>query len=340
VKSARLATGAVLATAAIAIPTLAGASSNGTEIDRSANAITVAVLADTPYGAAQRPLFGAMIDDVNADAKVRRVVHLGDLKSGSTPCSNDYLQPVLDQLARLEDPLVYTPGDNEWTDCHRPAAGGFDPLERLAHIRSSLFPVPGQTLGGRSKSVITQAETPHFAEYVENVLWFESRVAFATVHVVGSNNGYDAWTNETPAQTVARIAEADSRTAAAIAWINATFDLAARENAAGVALLMQADMWDAFSVANNLPLTGFDKIVATIGARSVAFGKPVLILQGDSHSYLSDRPFIGAGEVHGYTTRAPNVVRIVAPGATVTQWLRLTVDPRDPAVFAWTVENV
>ena len=35
--------------------------------------------------------------------------------------------------------LVYTPGDNEWTDCHRLLAGAYDPLDRLHFIRTHYF---------------------------------------------------------------------------------------------------------------------------------------------------------------------------------------------------------
>ena len=44
--------------------------------------------------------------------------------------------------------VVLTPGDNEWTDCHRVAAGEYQPLERLAKLREVFYPVPGMTIGG------------------------------------------------------------------------------------------------------------------------------------------------------------------------------------------------
>jgi hypothetical protein len=44
-------------------------------------------------------------------------------------------------------PLVYTPGDNEWTNCHRVNNGVYDPLERLAAVPKTFFPRPGFTLG-------------------------------------------------------------------------------------------------------------------------------------------------------------------------------------------------
>jgi hypothetical protein len=37
-------------------------------------------------------------------------------------------------------PFVVTPGDNEWTDCHKRKVNPFDPLERLAKVRDVFFP--------------------------------------------------------------------------------------------------------------------------------------------------------------------------------------------------------
>jgi hypothetical protein len=329
-----------LGVGAALLPAGLAAAATGTPVDRSFKPMTVAVLADTPYGAAQRTLFPAMVDSVNDDRRASVVLHLGDLKSGSTSCSDGYLQFVVDELARLRDPLVYTPGDNEWTDCHRLSNGPFDPLERLEWLRETLFPTPGVTLGGRPKAVFTQADDPGFEDFVENVLWFESRVAFSAVPVVGSNNSKAPWTNEQPADTVRREAERLARTEAALAWIDRTFDLAEREGAAGVVVAMQADMWDAFSVANGLPLDAFEPIAARLADRARAFAKPVLVLQGDSHGYLVDNPYAAGDPVHGIAEPVPNVTRIVAPGATATQWLRLQVDPATADVFSWEIVDV
>ena len=101
---------------------------------------------------------------------------------------------------------------------------------------------------------------------------------------------------------------------------------------------MQADMFDAFSVANNIPLDSFDNIVQRIARLSKAFGKPVLLLQGDSHFFIADRPLENGNPFHGVTETVPNLVRIVVQGSTttpLTEWLRLHVDPATPAVFTW-----
>ena len=280
----------------------------------SANRIDLALIGDAPYGADQLVAFPQLIQAINSDPKVRLVAHVGDIKNGSTRCDDAYFTTVAQHFATFKDPLVYTPGDNEWTDCHRLNNGSYDPLERLAKVRATFFADPGETLGGRNLTVEAQDAFP------ENQAWTQSRVVFATVHAVGSDNGYAPWTGRTTT-TPAQRAEVDARIAAAVAWINRAFEQAFAQDAAGVALLMQADTF----AGTNETLDGFDEIVAAIGARAAEFGKPVLLLQGDTHRYLVDQPY----------PAAQNLTRVVVEGETVEEWLRVSVDPRSPAVFSW-----
>ena len=131
----------------------------------------------------------------------------------------------------FNDPLVYTPGDNEWTDCHRANNGAYDPLERLAVIRAMFFPIPGLALGGGRKLTMSQSMLGGFETFVENQLWFESSVAFATLHVVGSNNNLAPWFGDDTTGTkmddpARRTAEVAARNAANIDWLDRTFALA------------------------------------------------------------------------------------------------------------------
>jgi Calcineurin-like phosphoesterase len=278
--------------------------------DRSANEITLAVIGDVPYGADQEASFGNLIDAVNDDPKVRTVVHVGDIKNGSTPCTDERFLSVRTAFDTFKDPVVYTPGDNEWTDCHRPAAGAYNPLERLATLREMFFTEPCRTLGRRTETVVAQPGYP------ENVRWTQSRVTLAALHVVGSDNGLAPWTgNFTP--TPAQAAEVAARIAATVAWVDETFDEAERTGAVGVVLLMQADTFPTS--------TGQQDIVDRIAARTASFDGPVLVVQGDSHMYLVDQPL-----------PLDNLTRIVVHGETLPfEYLRLTIDPRDADVFEW-----
>jgi hypothetical protein len=373
--SAVLAAGALTA-ALVAGP--AGAAPGG--------ATTIAVIGDTPYGLpaqnAGDPTFPNLIAAINADPSVSLAVHLGDIKNGSTQCTDAYFTRVRDWMngasgPGFADPLVFTPGDNEWTDCHRANNGSFVPTTnggptpgRLEVLRSTFYPTPGQTLGaGTPRTIDTQASVPGFATFVENTKWVDSNVTFGVVHVVGSNNGALPWftgagqTPETPAQTADRTAEVAARKAAALAWIDAIFDDATTNARAGVLLGMQADMWDTFQSSPGVfasQLDAMDDIVTRIAQRTIAFGKPVLLLQGDSHFYLVDHPLDGtpasatvAGR-HPYNPTAnpqlyppvTNLTRIVVPGSNgaspngLDSWLKVVVDPSSPTVFSTSLHNV
>jgi hypothetical protein len=181
--------GGVLAMMALTALIGTAYATNGNPINKgSQEKYTLAVVGDMPYGDAKIAAFPGFIDVINGDPKVDLVAHLGDIKSGSSLCADSYFDDIRTQFDRLKDPLVYTPGDNEWTDCHRANNGNYRPTERLAQLRSEFFRAAGQTLGGRSKQVLTEASDPAHADYVENVMWMESKAVFATFNVPGSND--------------------------------------------------------------------------------------------------------------------------------------------------------
>lgn len=194
----------------------------GTPDSRGAVAVEVALIADTPYGEAQRQQFPALVDTITADPQVRMVLHAGDVKSGSSTCDDGRFADLAALYETFSDPFVLTPGDNEWTDCHRTAAGGYLPTERLDDVRRVFYPEPGRTLGRRSRTVTTQAQNPAHAAYVENVRFTRSRVTVATVHVVGSENALDPW-SQLPGgdRPDLRLAEFQAREAAAH-WTGST----------------------------------------------------------------------------------------------------------------------
>src|SRR3954453_16594587 len=188
--------------AALTLASAAAAfASNGNALNSgSANPLTVAVYGDAPYGVnqaytSQFQATPAFVDAVNRAPKVRLVVHVGDIHSGKQFCTEAYDRSVSDMWTQFKDPLVFTPGDNEWSDCHKvnqggglynPGTGmidyvrdsggqlvdyaGGDPPANLALVRSIFFPEPGLTLGARKEHVVSQADAadpahPADAEY-------------------------------------------------------------------------------------------------------------------------------------------------------------------------------
>src|SRR3954466_15620481 len=86
---------------------------------QTTGASTLGVIGDVPYGAEQIAGFRTDIAEINADPFVDRVIHLGDIKDGSSRCDDAYFAARLADFQTFADPFIYTPGDNEWTDCHR-----------------------------------------------------------------------------------------------------------------------------------------------------------------------------------------------------------------------------
>jgi len=303
----------------------------------------LAVMGDMPYGSAKVAAFPGFVSFVNADPTLNLELHLGDIKSGSnSPCTNAYFDQIRDDFAGFQRPLVYTPGDNEWTDCHVAIKnnGLFTPTERLQRVRSEFFPVPGQTLGAVTRQVSTQAANPDFAGYVENVMWTDSNVVFATLNVPGSNDDLDPWGTTLPADASSYPTQAEevkSRDQANHVWLSSTFEHATATNAAGVVIAIQADMWDASG-----HLFGYDDLVKRLGNLARDFGKPVLLLEGDSHIFRVDHPFTPGDplySVHAKTPVAPNVTRLVVEGSNTVstrfEYVRLTVDPSTAGIFSW-----
>jgi len=177
-----------------------GASAAYTEDDnddnpRSARPLTIGVIGDMPYPAQQVATFQGFLNAMSSDPKFQLTIHLGDMKSGSSACTDAYIKGIRDALNSYSGALVYTPGDNEWTDCHRNASDPKNPVGQLNFLRAKFFFNPGTTLGIRPRRVLTQSSEADFAAFVENQAWVDAKTVLAVINLPGSNNDLDPWTN-------------------------------------------------------------------------------------------------------------------------------------------------
>ncbi|HEY9611914.1 metallophosphoesterase [Allocoleopsis sp.] len=349
---------------------------NGTPINpHSDNVLTVAVFGDSPYGTSptdtsQTQALPAFINSINADPKVDLVLHVGDIHSGKQYCTEAYDRTVYSLWTGFKNPLIYTPGDNEWTDCHKVGEGGGaynkttqqidyvrdaqgnlvdyaggDPIANLELIRSIFFANPGYSLGGRKQQVQSQAKYfdpayPTDAKFVENTIWMQSKVLFVTINLPGgSNNDTDVWYGA-PSPSEAQSKETSERTGADLRWLDAAFQTAAAYQAEAIVIVTQADMWDSEKGAAHQ--AKYEPLVQSIASHTKAFGKPVLMFNGDSHTYRSDNPLsptasctlegsascTSVASIHpGYDVS--NFHRVVVHGSTFPlEWLKLTIDPK------------
>ena len=305
-----------LTTAALALFIAGCASSPGADF-------SFALIGDLGYTPAQEPLVENVLREINAEP-LAFVIHDGDL--GSPPngsCTNELWARRLAQFQRSVHPLVYTPGDNEWTDCHAAeGAPGYEPLERLAALRAMFFRT-NESLGQRAIALVRQAGYP------ENARWSHGDVTFITLHVVGSNNNRG--------RTPEGDAEYAARNAADIAWLREGF--AAARASRAVMIIQQANMFPDFPPfpgGGPKEPSGFTELRDALEREASAYRKPVVLVHGDSHFFRIDKP-LGFRRVRGAaaTPQLENFTRVETFGAPNHHWAQAFVRRDDPNVFTF-----
>jgi len=280
---------------------------------------TFALIGDMPYGPEGDLKFPNVIADINADRTLAFVAHDGDIKNGSSVCSDAMFFNRLDLFNSFVHPVIYVPGDNEWTDCHRANNGAYDPLERLAFLRALFFPTD-ESLGDATMTLERQSSDPAHGLYRENVRWTVKNVLFAGLHVVGSNNNL----GRTPESTTEYVA----RNAANLDWLRSTFARAREHGHKAVMVIIQAN--PGFEVPAP-QRTGFNDFLAALEAETITYGRPVVLVHGDSHYFRIDKPLIGTLS----RRRVENFTRVETFGENDNHWLHVTVEPNSPNVFVF-----
>ena len=280
-----------------------------------------AAIGDQHYGAAGIAKWPALQSSINRSA-TQFVVHTGDIKSGSTQCDNNtYLNRKRD-FNLFEMPMILTPGDNEWTDCYRANNGSYDSIERLEFLRQTFYP-DNQSMGKRKITLSQQSEDRRYSRFVENSMWSQGNVLFATVHLVGSNDNLG--------RNAVNDAEWRERTAANFNWLKTIFSVARDNEFSGVVLVMQVNPGFIGARVRVRQLDeGLRDSFFVIEDEAITFRKPVLIIHGDSHEFHFDKPLLGTKS----GLPIDNLMRVEVPGSGDVHWVRITVDPAKPQLFA------
>lgn len=276
-----------------------------------------AALGDTPYFPHEVLALPRLLASLG-DAGVAFAVHVGDLKSGSSPCSNELLAERKAMLDTAPVALVYVPGDNDWTDCHREAAGSFDPIERLGHLRELFFGSEA-SLGRQPLALARQSADPRFAAFRENARWTKGGIVFVTLNVPGSNNNLG--------RTRAGDAEHAERMAANREWLALAARHAAAPGMRGLVVFAHGDPRFGAPPRRTDAYGGFRDSLREAVTR---LGKPVLLVHGDGHRYRVDQPLRDpkTGLV------LPNFTRVEVFGSPTVNWVRIEVDPAAERLFA------
>ncbi|MBP6819608.1 MAG: hypothetical protein KBC46_09925 [Ferrovibrio sp.] len=257
-------------------------------------------LGDMPYQDRDIPDMETLFDAINAE-KPRFSVHVGDTKASHTACGEAWNKRVQTWFAMFQAPLIYTPGDNEWTDCHR-ANPPSDPNEELKLLRRMFFQRP-DSLGARPMPLERQSNA-----YPENQAWRTDGIRFGTLHVVGSFNNMRR-----------DRAEYAARNDANLSWLRQLFSSARGDRA--LVLFMQADLW--YTIDNGKgSRDGMDDLMKLLEEETRRFQKPVLLVHGDSHECVIQPAAPGFGPD---AAPIPNLLRVEVPGDSIVDALKITV---------------
>ncbi|MDP8992707.1 MAG: hypothetical protein M3N31_06625 [Actinomycetota bacterium] len=308
-------------TAVVVAAALVSRGPGGTEkeADDGQERFQFALIGDARYRPEEDAKFARVMDAINAE-DMAFTVHIGDIKRGAAPCGDDVYLTTRRLFSEFSSPLIYTPGDNEWTDC-----GDRDPKERLAFLRRVFFP-DDQSHGRRRLGV-----ERHSAEYPENVRWRYGKVTFATLHVVGSNNNLPD--PSTPGRPRGDPAEFSARNRANLEWLSQAFRKARADRSVAVVLAMQADPAFERPPQNRF---GYQNLLAALERETVAFAKPVVLLHGDTHVSRVDKPMTDSRT--GRTVE--NFTRVESFGSPDIHWVRGSVDTGNPEVFTFRQELI
>ena len=281
---------------------------------RNPDAFSFAVMGDTPYTPAEEGPYQLMLQQVS-DAPVSFVIHVGDTISGAGACTDAIYAKRKAEFDAVAHPFIYTPGDNEWTDCHR---AGWDSIERLATLRKVFFS-DRRSLGRNPIELAAQDRCPdaecRCPALPENRFWTRGGVRFVTLNIPGSNNN--------TGRNAVNDAEAKCRDEGNWAWLEQAVRASERSETRALVIAIQADPW-----APKIPV--YEPLLERIRDAARRLRKPVLFVHGDSHIYTVDMPFKDA--LGNANTR---ITRLETYGSPFVGWVQVGVDPDDPEVFTF-----
>jgi hypothetical protein len=293
---------------------------------------------DMPYQkAGDEPKIPALLKSIN-QSDIAFSIYDGDIKDGSSKCTDDIYASALTMFGEMKKPVVYVPGDNEWTDCHRLNNGSYDGLERLAYVRKTMFPTTS-SLGKRPMPLIHQGLPGE--KFVENTRFSHGGIEFVTLNLPGSNNnkildGKDCSNKSarTATQCEASNAEYLERDAANVRWMQQAFAAAKSAKARGLVLVFQGDPGFDLPETEELDeslapkVSGYRNFINSVVLETEQFSGQVLLVHGDTHFFKVDKP------LYSPTKLLANLTRLQTFGSPLIHWVHVTVDAKNDNVFA------
>lgn len=269
------------------------------------NNFSFIALGDVPYNIPKDyQKFEKLIDTINT-INHQFNFFLGDFKSSKTPCEDSLYYTIQNYFNQFEEPLIYTPGDNEWTDCKT-----HNPVERLNFIRNTFYSKTNINFPFEQQSKYT-----NYSIYPENIMWNYNSIQFSTIHIVGTNNNLNEKSTDNK--------EYSERNKANLFWLKKTFEEAIVNKSKGIVIATHADMFTPDKGAS-----GFTEFLEVLLELSENYKKPILLINGDSHKYLIDKPL----KTVDYKT-VLNFTRMQVYGETDINAIQINVNFNTPQLF-------
>ncbi len=292
---------------------------------------------DMPYARnADAPKMQAVLDSINA-SDIKFSLYDGDIKDGSSKCTDDVYNNAITMFNSLRKPVVYIPGDNEWTDCHRTNNGGYNNLERLDYIRKTMFATP-QSFGQEKLKLTSQAAIGQ--KFVENTRFEHGSIVFVGLNVPGSNNNLVLDDKDCKNKSARSSADCEAgnaeyleRDAANIDWVKSSFNAAKASAAKGIVIAFQADPGfdlpetEDTDESKQAKFKGYQKFIDAVVAETEKFAGQVLLVHGDTHFFKVDMP------LRAPQNMLPNLTRVQTFGSPSNHWVHVTVDSKRQEVF-------
>jgi hypothetical protein len=284
-------------------------------------AFSFALIGDVPYSTLDIDRTRAVLAAI--EPSCRFIIHVGDFKASSDPCTNALLDERIDLLRASALPLVFVPGDNDWSDCLKPDAGARRPFERLDYLRQHLFQEP-RSIGVQAISLERQSASNPEHPVPENVRWVSDGVMFVTLNRPG---GVDLrkFTN-LESQTLSELYLANER------WLRASFALAQQRGIKLMTVAAHANPYfenDRRSWRSRSKRDPHAKFRRLLGDLALSFNGQILFLHGDTHWFQTNQPLIDR-----YGDEVPNFTRVECFGTPFSSsWVQIRVTPNSAPQF-------
>jgi len=289
----------------------------------AAEPFTFVALGDTTYSPPyDNPVYEKLIATIN-DAGPAFSIHIGDTK-GYGDCGRAFQQSQRAFFDSYAEPVVYTPGNNEWADCWKENRGGADPLKVLGLMREVFWSKP-VSLGRTTMPLKRQADAgPDFPEFTENARWRHGGVTFATLNLAGTHNN-----QELRVESLWR--EFVRREQANIAWVEGAFAAAHDNGDRAVVFAFHTNPFDEKLRYDNGPS---EPVLKAILDGADALDGMVLVVQGHLHEFTVDRP-VSKLDLDKPGVSHPNVLRLQVYGWPDMKAVQVHVDTSKPWVFGF-----